>query len=107
MRKESTWAGAAGGGRRRWSWTEGCGAHVLPELSVQSCARHGFFTDTLLRVLSVQGPPRSTSGEVNLPTGGVVPKAVHSEPLRDVNGIELQRAKVEVLKQLQNVPAIK
>ena len=36
-----------------------------------------------------------------MPTGGVVPKAVYREPLRDVNGIELQGAKVEVLKELK------
>lgn len=41
-----------------------------------------------------------TSGEVNLSTGGIVSKAVHCEPLGDVNGIELQGAEVEVLKRL-------
>lgn len=42
-----------------------------------------------------------TSGEVNLSTGGIVSKAVHCEPLGDVNGIELQGTEVEVLKRLQ------
>lgn len=34
-------------------------------------------------------------------TGGIVPEAVHREPLGDVNRIELQGTKVEVLKCLQ------
>lgn len=33
--------------------------------------------------------------------GGIVPKAVHCEPLGYVNGVELQGTKVEVLKRLQ------
>lgn len=34
-------------------------------------------------------------------TGGIVSKAVHCEPLGDVNGIELQGTEVEVLKHLK------
>lgn len=41
------------------------------------------------------------SGEINLSTGSVVSKAVYGEPLRDVNWIQFQGAKVEVLKQLK------
>lgn len=42
----------------------------------------------------------STSGEVHLSAGGIVSETVHCEPLGDVNGIELQGTKVEVLKLL-------
>lgn len=41
-----------------------------------------------------------TSGEVNMSAGGIVSKAVHREPLGDVNRIEPQGTKVEVLKCL-------
>lgn len=40
------------------------------------------------------------SGEVNMSAGGIVSKAVHREPLGDVNRIEPQGTKVEVLKCL-------
>lgn len=40
------------------------------------------------------------SGEVNMSAGSIVSEAVHREPLGDVNRIQLQGTKVEVLKCL-------
>lgn len=40
------------------------------------------------------------SGEVNTSAGSIVSEAVHREPLGDVNRIQLQGTKVEVLKCL-------
>lgn len=58
---------------------------------------HSQAPDAAVSVLCCSSP---TSGEVNLSAGGVVSKAVHCEPLGDVNGIELQGTKVKVLKLL-------
>lgn len=40
------------------------------------------------------------SGEVNMSAGSIVSEVVHREPLGDVNRIQLQGTKVEVLKCL-------
>lgn len=40
------------------------------------------------------------SGEVNMSAGSIVSEAVHRKPLGDVNRIQLQGTKVEVLKCL-------
>lgn len=65
--------------------------HLLQPTAAQGTLRSP--TDTvfvslaaaLMKKSNVYCFPRSTSGEVNLSTGGIVSKAVHCEPLRDVD----------------------
>lgn len=76
----------------------GCSSLLCRSAGRSACCLHTSRLPMLQPRLVLCSSP--TSGEVNLSTGGIVSKAVHCEPLRDVNGIELQGAEVEVLKRL-------